>query len=190
MTVNYKILVAFFIAFFCACCTYNEKRSCASALMDASLGGDTTQVVNILQREKTTSCIDSKSSYYDFTALMYAAEFGHVDVVKELLKHKANPNIGNKYKVTALMLASGNGYNAVVSELLKNKADPNLANKYGVTPLMYAARKGYIDVVITLLKNGANPNLKDNSNLSALAIAQKNNYHEIIKKLEAAGAKQ
>ena len=65
----------------------------------------------------TENLINEKSSYAGMTPLHLAAMIGDVDVVKQLLKHEANPLIENDNGEIPLHLAESPG---VVSEVLKN----------------------------------------------------------------------
>ena len=77
----------------------------------------------------------------DFTALMFASEQGHLEVVNVLLTQRANPNAinGSKY-CTALIMASYKGHFAVVDALLQAGADPGIAKKSGETALIIASK--------------------------------------------------
>ena len=78
------------------------------------------------------------------TALMEAADEGHVEVVRLLLESGADINTQEDYGngATALMEAAGNGHVEVVRLLLENGADTNTQNNSGRTVLMYAAWGG------------------------------------------------
>ncbi len=61
-----------------------------------------------------------------WTALMSASEYGHLEVVKELLRRGANVNAQSDFGFTPLILASENNFIDVVKELLKQGADPGI----------------------------------------------------------------
>lgn len=61
----------------------------------------------------------------DFTPLMVAAKAGHLDVVKFLLQHGANPELLSNIGLTALMLAAKFGRKDVAKQLLKHGANVN-----------------------------------------------------------------
>ncbi|XP_011407589.1 PREDICTED: uncharacterized protein LOC100639125 [Amphimedon queenslandica] len=71
------------------------------------------------------------------TALMFACERGHEDIVlvKLLLMERVDPNVQNKEGRTALMLASTKGHYEVVKLLLEWKADPTIKSMKGNTAL-------------------------------------------------------
>ncbi len=90
---------------------------------------------------------------YHGTALIPAAEKGHVEVVR-LLAHTKNFPINhvNKLGWTALMEAVvlGDGskdYVEIVNILLKAGADKNIPDKDGIYAIEHAKQKGYNDIV-------------------------------------------
>lgn len=52
------------------------------------------------------------------TALIVAAQCGHMDVVQELLRRGADPHAAMKDRATAIFVASQNGHTSVVRTLL------------------------------------------------------------------------
>jgi ankyrin repeat protein len=97
------------------------------------------------------------------TALMFAAEYGHVAIVEKLLKHDyknlldpqlrfqrepVDVNMSNNDQYTALILAAARGHTEVV-RLIANAPDTQVGkkNKYGVNALMAAAKKGSLECV-------------------------------------------
>ena len=69
------------------------------------------------------------------TALHMACANGHLDIVKLLLKHGANPNALNKSKNTPLHWAALNGRTEIIELLIEAKADANLKNEFDHVPL-------------------------------------------------------
>jgi len=95
------------------------------------------------------------------TALIPAAERGHVEVVNELLtRTDVDVNHVNRLGWTALLEAIilGNGgtrHTEVVRLLVEAGADVNLADANGVAPLSHAQQRGYGQIVKSLRKAGA-----------------------------------
>jgi FOG: Ankyrin repeat len=99
-----------------------------TALMVAAQD-DNTNIVNYLL-ECDGININAKSRNNQATALIHAAEFGHVGVVKLLLNNNAsvdNQTIGGKK--TALMFAVKGGYVDIVKLLLRQGASIDLKDK-------------------------------------------------------------
>jgi ankyrin repeat protein len=89
---------------------------------------------------------------YGGTALIPAAERGHVEVVAELLEHTdVDVNHINKLGWTALLeaivLSDGGGrHQQIVRLLVAHGADVRIPDGDGVTPLEHARRRGYQEI--------------------------------------------
>ncbi|GJL80750.1 MAG: hypothetical protein DHS20C01_03840 [marine bacterium B5-7] len=98
-------------------------------------------------------------NYYGGTALIPAAEKGHVDTVKLLLeKSKIDVNHVNNLGWTALMEAvilsdGGIKHQQIVELLLANGADPDITDNDGVTVLEHARERGFTSIVEILTKD-------------------------------------
>jgi len=86
---------------------------------------------------------------------------GHLEVVKLLLEHGADPNVKNRDGKTPLHNAASEGHLEVVKLLLERGADPNVKDDDGNTPLHNAAWRGHLEVVKLLLEHGADPNVQE-----------------------------
>ena len=94
--------------------------------------------------------------------LYKAAERGHLDVVKFLLDHNADPNKAKTADgVTPLFVAAQNGCIPVAKTLLEYGADPNLGSTPDLrtTPIYVAAQNSHSDLLKVLLAHNGNPNL-------------------------------
>lgn len=103
------------------------------------------------------------------TPLMAAACFGDEKLVKLLIDHKANVNIGNRFGMTALMYARSF---AKVRMLIAAGASVNDKNITGETALYYSTQRADPDAVKALIEAGANVNAKNDKNMSALHLAR------------------
>lgn len=92
-----------------------------------------------------------------FTALGYAAYFGHRETVRQLLAAGADPNVrsSNPMGVAPLHSALAGGHKEMAMELVQNGADPNLSSAEGWTPLHYTAASGDIETSRFLIERGA-----------------------------------
>jgi len=97
------------------------------------------------------------------SALNRAADEGHVESVRLLLRRGADVNDRDQSGQTPLLKASLNGHLQCVEALLQAGADPNLQTTSGFTGLMHAAYKGYAEIVRLSLEHGADLRLRDNS---------------------------
>jgi ankyrin repeat protein len=95
------------------------------------------------------------------TALMYASEAGHSNVVQALLDAKVNRDTRDADGTTALMFAAKNGRIDVVRALIKGGADLNIANNSGQTALILAktyddpdTRRDRLEIIRLLIEAG------------------------------------
>ena len=142
----------------------NEK------LINAAKEGKVDIVNNLLDDKKRKVDINFQDKY-GATALMYASEFGHSNVAKQLLEAGAKKDLADKDGITALMRASQYGHSFDVSQLLKAGANPDLADKDGKTALMHASGHDQSNVVLQLLDAGANFDHQDQNGKTALMYA-------------------
>jgi uncharacterized protein len=94
---------------------------------------------------------------YGGTALIPAADRGHVEIVRELLT-RTDVDIDhiNNLNWTALLEAiilgdGGENHQQIVQLLLDHGADVHLADGEGVTPLQHAQERGYLEIERILL---------------------------------------
>ena len=90
-----------------------------------------------------------------FTALLVAAEAGHLQVLEFLLSAGANVSHVTADGMPALYIASQNGHLEVVKLLLVNGADIHQATAHGLNSLHIATSNGHNDVADYLMKKGA-----------------------------------
>ncbi len=123
------------------------------------------------------------------TALMWAAQRGHAEVVTFLAAVGADVNATDKYRdEPVLMWAVKKGHKAVVEALIAKGADVNLGDQFKETPLMDAARYGHIEIAKMLLNKRARVNDTDVNGESALMWAAANGYKDMVKWLIENGA--
>ncbi|KAI3992384.1 hypothetical protein MKX01_009250 [Papaver californicum] len=121
------------------------------------------------------------------TALFTAADKGHLDVVKELLKYTTKESISRKNRsgFDALHIAASQGHQAVVQVLLDH--DPGLGKTIGpsgATPLISAASKGHTSVVLELLtRDSSMVEVPRSNGKNALHLTARQGHVEIVKAL-------
>ena len=104
--------------------------------------------------------------------LHVAAGYGHLAMVRELLKRGASVDLPNSLGGTALMGAAFHGHLSIVLVLLQHSANPDLQALDGVTALMSAACDGHEACVKALLRAKANTELLDEGGFTALLWAE------------------
>ncbi|XP_034704486.1 ankyrin repeat-containing protein ITN1 isoform X2 [Vitis riparia] len=121
------------------------------------------------------------------TALFTAAEKGHIDVVKELLKYSNREGISrkNRSQFGPLHIAAAQGHHAIVQVLLDY--DPELSKTIGpsnATPLVSAASRGHTAVVIELLsKDCSLLEIAKSNGKNALHLAARQGHVDIVEAL-------
>lgn len=101
------------------------------------------------------------------TALMFAAEYGKVQVCQYLIEKGAKVNKRQNDGNTPLIWAAAGGSVQICKLLLANGAKINAPGRNGETPLMAAAGNGQLAVCHYLVENGANCAAKSNDGMTA-----------------------
>lgn len=160
------------------------KKIMSNELLLAAHKGDLPKIKNIMSKlnDQEKIVILNNSDQFGWTALMYAANEGHLEVVKELLKYKHNFDLKTKKEgATALMMASNKGYVAIVKELCQTNTSLDIQDKDGDTALMIAVKNNYVEIVVELLKWKHNFSLKNKRSKPALELAAILDRLEIMK---------
>ena len=118
---------------------------------------------------------------------MAAAQKGHLDVAKQLIKAGADVRLRAEDGIDALWYAAENGQLEIIMEILKINADivdRKTINQY--TPFHVAARMGYVEVCEYLHDNYAiNINNTDDYGRTPLMDAAMHNHPKIVEFLLA-----
>lgn len=124
------------------------------------------------------------------TALLAAAEEGHVEALQLLLEAKADVNAQDASGFHALYLAAGAPKLAeeAVTLLLAHNADVNLRNNSGYTPLHNACGCGNVGGIRALLKARGDLNAKSNGGAAPVHVAVINDQPLALEVLKEARA--
>ncbi|XP_025856920.2 2-5A-dependent ribonuclease [Vulpes vulpes] len=128
------------------------------------------------------------------TALMDAAEHGHVDVVKILLDEmgadvNACDNMGRNALIHVFRSSDGRNMEGIIRLLLDHGADVNVRGEKGKTPLILAVEKKHLGLVQMLLEQEhTEVDDTDSEGNTALLLAVQYRLEEIVKLLCNKGA--
>ena len=96
------------------------------------------------------------------TALMIACENGNANVIKVLLKNRADLDIANADGDTCIHVVARRDYSKdIIHTMVNHGANVNTKNMFNETPLMKANKNGNIDATKELLNAGADHTILD-----------------------------
>ena len=148
------------------------------ALLGAARAGDYATVQDCIRSEELFETRD----FDGLTALHLAARYGHVNIVRLLLKHGVSVDMpainlvetNRGSRGTALHYAVSGGHYEVAMALLGHGASPQAPDREGNTPLHIAAKQqidATFDIVNALLIQGASTTKKNNREQTPLNVA-------------------
>lgn len=135
------------------------------------------------------SCLVDEENELAETPLYIAAEQGHLDVLKELLKF-AHPETLAKKNHTGydvFHIAAKQGHISIVKQLLNHNPDlSKTLDLSNATPLISAATKGHVEVVNELLARDSQlTGIARSNGKNALHLAARSGYTDIVRALLA-----
>jgi hypothetical protein len=126
---------------------------------------------------------------FGWTALHFAAERGHTDMVSFLVStHGLCANSVDIYNNTPLHFAAEFGHTDTINALIKQKSNINAINNHGQTALHLAAEMNHSNAVLALLQANACPDIKNKFGETALHLAAENGLINVISPLVNQGA--
>ena len=140
-----------------------------TSLSLAAAKGDYASVMALLGQGVDPNDMDSQG----FTPLMWAARYGHEEIIKSLCEAGADLNAtdtGSNHW-TALIHAIHKRQNRAAILLMGSGADVNAKARGGATALMVAAGYGNTEMVKVLLDHGADPYAEASDGVSPLTNA-------------------
>jgi len=189
-------------------CLFNAPASAMdapkAAILEAARNGMLEQVEELIKIDK--QCVNATDKHGN-TALIFAANKGHLECAQALIAAGAQVDLANEHGVTALEMAADmdhpeiiklllankaaaahvlkfaikNNRTKVIKNLLDNGADVNMPiNWKNETALYRAAHKGKTNIVFVLLFKKANPNQPRPDGITPLMIAAQKGHIDIV----------
>jgi serine/threonine protein kinase len=146
---------------------------------------------------EVTWCLDHGCTYdinytdgKGFSALVYASQEGHTEVVQMLLGRKADPNLpsAHKDKLTPLLAACQAGHRNCGEALLGAGAELEARSGCNHTPLLSAAVNGAVEALQLLLEHKADVGAWDNRGRTPLMLAAFMGFRASVSALIKGGA--
>ena len=164
--------------------TMAELRTEPLSLLEAAALGDAARVTALLEADPGNVATRSADG---FTALHYAAFFGHPEVAEALVERGADPDAvaEGPTRVRPLHSAAASRSGAVARILLGAGAEPDPRQAGGYTPLMAAALHGDEELAEVLLEAGADPLLETDDGRSCVDLAGEGGHPALRARLAA-----
>jgi ankyrin repeat protein len=156
-----------------------------NTLLEAVESGDVPTALRLVAEGADPNAVTPDGA----TALMYAAYYDDLDLVRALIEAGADVNVQSEFGSSALTEAAIIGSADVIEALLEAGTDPNIENPEGETPLMAVARAGNVEAARLLVDAGADVNAtEDWGGQSPLMWASARGQAEMIRYLTSVGA--
>jgi len=168
----------------CADTSLQNVTGCTAAHFAAGQGN--TRCLEILAKDQLVDI--NCQTKFGATPLILASKGGHIDCLKLLLNHGADPNIQYRGNQNALLFAAGNGHYECIELLIEHQVNLDQANTQNVTPLMRAVQQAHNDCVMLLSDKGADLNVQDTYGRTAAHLAVENHNPKALQILVNAGA--
>jgi len=160
----------------------DKKGTDAAPLRTAAKQGDLAQVSKLLE----SGLRINDGDYDGRTALYFAAEAGHENVVRFLLEHGASLDSRKKYfqdwGPTALLGALYARQTEITELLLAKGARLETRDRIGNTPLLIAANTGNQAMIELLLARHADVQARNDQGWTALMFAAQSGQTELVQK--------
>jgi len=152
-------------------------------LLAAAARNDFAAVEKILKEGANANAKDEGN----YRPLIFAVNFGSIEIVRLLLEAGADPNVTNEGS-TLLATAAMNGYARITALLLEAGARVDERYSNESTPLMNAVFMNHASTVETILKYEPNLSLENSDGMTALSIARAQGYQQVAEMLLKHGA--
>ncbi|XP_048454304.1 ankyrin repeat domain-containing protein 10-like isoform X1 [Rhincodon typus] len=155
-----------------------ELLSLRFPLHRACRDGDTAVLRTLLAASSPTD-IGVEDNFYGWTPLHWAAHFGKLECVMQLVQAGVGVNIAtSRFAQTPAHIAAFGGHPQGLLWLIQAGADYNMQDVVGETPVHKAARSGSLDCLNVLVSHGAKTDLRNANGLTAAELALAQGFQE------------
>ncbi|KAM5289203.1 ankyrin repeat domain-containing protein 10 isoform 2-T2 [Ctenodactylus gundi] len=155
-----------------------ELLSLRFPLHRACRDGDLAALCSLL-RQTPPSHLAAEDSFYGWTPVHWAAHFGKLECLVQLVQAGATLNVPTtRYAQTPAHIAAFGGHPHCLRWLIQAGADIHKPDCEGETPIHKAARSGSLECIGALVASGAHADLRNSSGLTAADIARTQGFPE------------
>eukprot|EP01031_Cornospumella_fuschlensis_P027439 gene27439-33142_t len=151
--------------------------------LKAAETGDASLLKDLLTREGSKRPSITTRNNYGVSAILFAANNGHLDCVKVLLDYGAYINDRSNNGKTPVLWAALWGHYEVVDYLIERKANLNITDKEELTVVMSAVLSGNARLLRRVLQENVNVTAINVYNGTALSIARAKGRDEMVRLL-------
>jgi len=162
-------------------------------LLAAAYEGDLQAVRKLIEQGADVNQSVGEQIDMGETAIYYAAEGGHIEMVRYLLEHGAHHTvfvefIGKPIELSALLGAVNGGHLDIVDYLLANGYYSGTLVEQYEKIILRAAARGHCNMVEYALEHKVNVNVQGHQGMTPLIIAISDNHQELLELLIKNGA--
>ncbi|XP_051881527.1 ankyrin repeat domain-containing protein 10a isoform X2 [Pristis pectinata] len=155
-----------------------ELLSLRFPLHRACRDGDVAALRSLLAASAPAD-IGLEDNFYGWTPLHWAAHFGKLECVMQLVQAGVGVNITTtRFAQTPAHIAAFGGHPQGLLWLIQAGADYNMQDVVGETPVHKAARSGSLDCLNVLVSHGAKTDLRNANGLTAAQLALAQGFRE------------
>ncbi|XP_060786475.1 LOW QUALITY PROTEIN: ankyrin repeat domain-containing protein 10-like [Neoarius graeffei] len=168
-----------------------EVLSVRFPLHRACRDGDVLALHSLLHNDPDRAELLTEDSFYGWTAIHWAAHFGRLECVMQLVQAGCGVNAStSRFAQTPAHIAAFGGHPQCLMWLLQAGADLNRQDYVGETPIHKAARAGSVECINALLIQGAKADLRNASGLTGADLAHAQGFQECAQLLSNAQNQQ
>ncbi|KAG7330786.1 hypothetical protein KOW79_004755 [Hemibagrus wyckioides] len=168
-----------------------EVLSVRFPLHRACRDGDVLALHSLLHSDTHRAGLLSEDSFYGWTPIHWAAHFGRLECVMQLVQAGCGVNSStSRFAQTPAHIAAFGGHPQCLMWLLQAGADLNRQDYVGESPIHKAARAGSAECINALLIQGAKADLRNASGLTGADLAHAQGFGECAQLLSNAQNQQ